>query len=128
MIKWLKITGTENTPPHGALRAIGPYFTLDLQVVFSVARITGVANSPQGCGLAQKASASTYLGFWTRSWTWVQGARSWYSTTELAAPPSPRYIINVFGGVLFSWLLGQNLVKSKKSRQPLPLHLYLLLR
>ena len=69
--------------------------TLDQKVVFSVVRITGVANLPQGCGSSSKrASASTYLGSLTGSWTRVQGAWSWCSSTELSTHPmQDNYIL-----------------------------------
>ena len=43
-----------------ALRAIGLYLTLDQQVVFSGARITGVANLPPGMWSRSKSN-SCYL-------------------------------------------------------------------
>ena len=69
------------------------YLTLDQQVVFSVARITEVANLPLRMWSSSKASTSIYLGSWTGSWTQVQGAQSWCYTTELSTYPLQNNII-----------------------------------
>ena len=75
--------------------------TLDQQVVFSVARITGVANLPLRMWSSSKASAFTYLGSWTGSWTRVQGAWSWCSTTELSTHPSAWALTWFLSGIWF---------------------------
>ena len=54
---------------------------------------------------SKRASASIYLGSRTRSWTRVQGARSWCSTTELSTHPFPLSIFIFFFCVLISKLI-----------------------
>ena len=64
-----------------------PYLTLDQQVVFSVARITGVANLPQGCGLTQKSISFHLPGLLDWELNPGRGGTNWCSTTELSTHP-----------------------------------------
>ena len=66
---------------------------------------------------SERASAPTYLGSWTGSWTRVQGARSWCCTTELSTHPSYPQTLNSDTPTLTCLMSDQNIPVCLKFRK-----------